>query len=154
MALVGSNLIQVLKYNLLEVIMKRIITFGTFDLLHIGHIRIIQRAAALGHHLVVGVSSDALNYKKKAIYPTYDQDDRMDIVRAIKGVDDVFLEESLELKRDYIKKYDAHTLVMGNDWAGKFDYLKDICEVTYLPRTEGISSTEIKSGIMALASNA
>jgi len=124
--------------------MKRVITFGTFDLLHIGHVRIIERAAALGHYLIVGVSSDALNFKKKQCYPAYSQYDRMSIVLALKGVDEVFLEESLEEKEKYIKHFKADILVMGDDWAGKFDHLSHCCEIIYLPRTPDISTSSIK----------
>ena len=98
-----------------------VITFGTYDLFHIGHLRILERAAALGNRLVVGVSTDALNYSKKSKYPVFPEADRAAIVGALKVVDEVFLEESLELKGEYIKKYKADLLVMGEDWAGKFD---------------------------------
>ena len=125
--------------------MKRIITFGTFDLLHIGHINILKRAKAEGDYLIVGVSSDALNFSKKNMLPIYNENDRLKIIESIKFVDEAFIEESLEKKREYIMKYKADELVMGDDWKGKFDELKDICEVVYLPRTEGISSTLIKS---------
>ena len=127
--------------------MKTIITFGTFDLLHIGHVNIIKRAAELGDKLIVGVSSDKLNYSKKKKYPVYSQSDRIEIVKAIKGVDEVFVEESLELKKEYILQFKADILVMGNDWEGKFDFCKDVCEVVYLPRTENISTTETKRKI-------
>ena len=127
--------------------MKTIITFGTFDLLHIGHVNIIKRAAELGDKLIVGVSSDKLNYSKKKKYPVYSQSDRIEIVKAIKGVDEVFVEESLELKKEYILQFKADILVMGNDWEGKFDFCKDVCEVVYLPRTDNISTTETKRKI-------
>jgi len=100
---------------------KTVITFGTFDLFHFGHLRIINRAAKLGTKLIVGVSSDALNYSKKQTYPTYSEHDRMSIVNAIKGVTSVFLEESLDLKRQYILEHKADILVMGDDWLGRFD---------------------------------
>jgi len=121
-----------------------VITFGTYDLFHIGHLRILERAAALGDRLVVGVSTDALNYSKKAKYPIFPEADRAAIVGALKVVDEVFLEESLELKGEYIKKYKADLLVMGEDWAGKFDMYRELCDVHYFPRTPGISTTEIK----------
>ena len=127
--------------------MKRVITFGTYDLLHIGHINIIKRAVHLGDYLIVGVSSDKLNFKKKKRKPVYSENDRLNIVKEIKGVNEVFLEESLELKKEYIEKYQADILVMGADWEGKFDFCNDICEVIYLPRTEDISTTEIKDRI-------
>ena len=122
--------------------MKTVITFGTYDLLHIGHINILNRSGEYGDKLVVGVSSDALNYKKKQKYPIYTESDRMNIINNIKIVDEVFLEESLELKKDYILKYNADILIMGDDWQGKFDHLNNICQVIYLPRTKEISTTK------------
>ncbi len=122
---------------------KTVITFGTFDVFHVGHLRVIERAAALGDRLVVGVSADALNERKKGRAPVFSQHERMEIVAALKPVDEVFVEESLEQKRDYILQYGAGVLVMGDDWAGKFDELDDICEVVYLPRTPAISTTAL-----------
>lgn len=121
----------------------KVITFGTFDMFHIGHLSIIERAKKLGVHLTVGVSSDALNFSKKQRYPICSEDDRMRIVRALACVDEVFLEESLELKADYIKKYNADCLVMGDDWENKFDHLQSLCKVVYLPRTPAISTTQL-----------
>ena len=123
---------------------RRVITFGTYDLFHIGHLRIIQRARALGTSLTVGVSSDALNISKKGVAPAICQEERVAIVSALRDVDEVFVEESLELKADYLRHYRADVLVMGHDWAGRFDHFREICEVVYLPRTEGVSSTAIK----------
>ncbi|HEB4872991.1 TPA: adenylyltransferase/cytidyltransferase family protein [Kluyvera ascorbata F0526] len=123
--------------------MKKVITFGTFDVFHVGHINIIERAASMGDYLIVGISSDALNYSKKGRYPIYSEGDRMKIIQSLKFVDEVFLEESLELKLDYIKKYGADLLVMGDDWKGRFDWVNSACEVIYLPRTPSISTTEI-----------
>lgn len=123
--------------------MKTIITFGTYDLLHVGHIRLLSRARELGDRLVVGVSSDNLNYSKKNKYPEFSEEERMEIISMIKGVDKVFLEESLELKASYLSEHEADILVMGDDWSGKFDHLKSICEVVYLPRTPSISTTAI-----------
>jgi glycerol-3-phosphate cytidylyltransferase len=123
--------------------MKTIITFGTYDLLHVGHIRLLSRAKELGDHLVVGVSSDNLNFAKKNKYPEFSEQERMEIIGMIKGVDEVFLEESLELKDSYIGDYNADILVMGDDWQGKFDHLQTICKVVYLPRTPSISTTAI-----------
>ena len=120
-----------------------VITFGTFDVFHVGHLRVIERAAALGDRLVVGVSADALNVSKKGREPVFSQDERLAIVGALRCVDDVFVEESLELKRDYIVAHGARTLVMGDDWSGKFDEFEDICRVVYLPRTPAISTTAI-----------
>lgn len=123
--------------------MRTIITFGTFDVLHIGHIRILERAKEYGERLIVGVSSDALNFSKKQRYPVYPESERCQIINALKCVNEVFIEESLELKADYIKKYNADALIMGNDWEGRFDMFKELCEVIYLPRTEGISTTQL-----------
>lgn len=125
-----------------------VITFGTFDLLHIGHINVINNSRKYGDKLVVGVSSDKLNYSKKQKYPVYNEKDRMSIIESLKGVDEVFKEESLDKKREYILKYKADILIMGDDWKGKFDEFSDICKVVYLPRTKGISSTSTKDKIM------
>ncbi len=122
---------------------QTVITFGTFDVLHVGHVRVLNRAAEYGDRLVVGVSSDALNLSKKGREPVFSQAERLAIVGALKPVDEVFLEESLELKRHYIEQYAADVLVMGDDWAGRFDELSDVCEVVYLPRTPAISTTAI-----------
>jgi len=122
---------------------KTVITFGTFDVFHVGHVRVLNRAAELGDRLVVGVSSDALNFAKKERYPVFTEDERMEIVANIKVVDAVFVEESLEQKRDYVVEHQADVLVMGDDWSGKFDFLTDICEVVYLPRTPSVSTTAI-----------
>lgn len=121
----------------------RVITFGTYDVFHLGHLRLLERAAALGDSLVVGVSSDQLNYTKKQRYPVYDQASRMTIVAALRCVDEVFLEESLERKREYILTHEADILVMGDDWTGRFDFCSDICQVVYLPRTPSISTTQL-----------
>lgn len=123
--------------------MKKVITFGTFDVFHVGHINILERAAQLGDHLVVGISSDSLNFSKKNRYPVYSQSDRVKIISSLKFVDETFIEESLELKRCYIERYMADVLVMGDDWQGRFDEFSDLCEVVYLPRTPSISTTEI-----------
>jgi glycerol-3-phosphate cytidylyltransferase len=123
--------------------MTRVITFGTFDVFHVGHLRILQRAKSLGAHLTVGVSSDKLNFSKKLRLPVYCEQERMDIVSAIRYVDEVFLEESLEEKGDYIRLYGADVLVMGDDWQGKFDGFSDLCKVEYLPRTPSVSTTEV-----------
>ncbi len=123
--------------------MKRVITFGTFDVFHIGHVNILERAAQLGDYLIVGVSSDALSFKKKQRYPLYSQDDRVKIISAMRCVDEVFIEESLEDKARYIEMKNADLLVMGDDWEGRFDWVKPWCEVVSLPRTPSISTTEI-----------
>lgn len=128
---------------------RTVITFGTFDVFHVGHLRVIERAASLGDRLVVGVSADALNLRKKGREPVFSQSERLEIVAALKPVDEVFVEESLELKRDYITTYAADVLVMGDDWAGRFDEFGDICEVVYLPRTPAISTTALIEKISA-----
>lgn len=122
---------------------RTVITFGTFDVFHLGHLRVIERARALGDRLVVGVSADALNMSKKGRLPVFSEAERLAIVAALKAVDEVFVEESLELKRSYIERFGADVLVMGDDWAGKFDEFRDLCEVVYLPRTPAISTTAL-----------
>ena len=131
---------------------RTVITFGTFDVFHVGHIRVLQRAAALGDRLVVGVSADALNVAKKGRAPVYTQDERMEIVASLRVVDEVFVEESLEKKRDYILEHHADVLVMGDDWEGKFDWVSDVCEVVYLPRTPSVSTTGLIEHIASLGS--
>ena len=120
-----------------------VITFGTFDLIHIGHIRILERAKQLGDKLVVGISSDNFSFSKKYKYPIYNENDRKKILDSIKFVDHVFIEESFEKKRQYILDNNADILVMGSDWEGKFDEFNDICKVIYLERTPSISTSEI-----------
>jgi choline-phosphate cytidylyltransferase len=120
---------------------KVVITFGTYDVFHIGHLRLLERARMLGGHLVVGVSSDELNVSKKGRAPVFSQDERLAIVHALRCVDATFVEESLEAKRSYLRHFHADILVMGDDWEGKFDHFSDICEVIYLPRTPSISTT-------------
>ena len=122
---------------------KRIITFGTFDIFHVGHINILERCASLGDTLIVGVSSDALNVSKKGRAPIYNQESRLKIIQSLGFVDEVFVENSLEKKREYIEFFKADILAMGDDWEGKFDEFKDICEVVYFPRTPSISTTEL-----------
>ena len=125
--------------------MKRVLTYGTFDLLHYGHINLLRRAKALGDYLVVAVSTDDFNeLKGKKAYHNYET--RKMMLEAVRYVDLVIPEENWEQKIDDVKKYDIDIVVMGSDWAGsdRFDYLKDYCEVVYLPRTEGVSTTQIK----------
>ena len=123
--------------------MRRVITFGTFDIFHVGHINILERAKALGDYLIVGVSSDALNRSKKGRNPVYSEADRVRIISSLRCVDEVFIEKSLELKGEYITEHNADLLVMGDDWAGRFDEFKSLCDVKYLIRTPSISTTEI-----------
>ena len=123
--------------------MKKVITFGTFDVFHIGHVSILERAKSYGDYLIVGVSSDELNLSKKGRKPIYSEKDRKKIIKSLSCVDEVFSETSLELKRQYINDFNADILIMGDDWKGKFDNHKDQCEVIYLPRTPSISTKEI-----------
>lgn len=126
--------------------MKRVITYGTFDLLHYGHIRLLKRAKALGDYLIVAVSSDSFNkLKGKKAYQSFET--RKKMLEAIRFVDLVIEENSWEQKISDIEKYDVDIFVMGDDWEGKFDYLSEHCKVRYLPRTKGISSTKIKADL-------
>lgn len=122
---------------------KTVITFGTFDMFHVGHLNVLRNAKAYGDKLIVGVSSDELNVSKKNRSPVCPYAERAAIIESIKYTDGVFEEKSLELKREYILEHCADVLVMGDDWRGKFDYLQDICDVVYVPRTPSISTSEI-----------
>lgn len=126
--------------------MKKIITYGTFDLLHKGHVRILQRAKAMGDHLTVCISTDEFNaIKGKKAYTSYE--DRKFILEAIKYVDEVIPETEWDQKISDVVDNKIDTFVMGDDWTGKFDFLSDYCEVIYLPRTDGISTTKIKKDL-------
>ncbi len=127
--------------------MKTVITYGTYDLLHVGHVNILRRARELGDRLVVGISSDEFNAikGKKSIFSFKE---RKQILEAVRYVDEVFAENNWEQKRDDIKKYNADIFVMGDDWTGKFDELSTLCQVTYLPRTEDISTTYLKNKVI------
>ena len=123
--------------------MKRVLTYGTFDLFHEGHVRILKRAKALGDYLIVAISSDEFNQLKgKKSVMSFEQ--RKEVVEAIRYVDLVIPEHNWDQKISDVQKYDVDVFVMGDDWTGKFDFLKDYCEVVYLPRTENISTTMIK----------
>ena len=130
-----------------DLFMKRVITYGTFDLLHYGHINLLRRAKAYGDYLIVALSTDEFNWneKHKKCYFSYEK--RKSLLEAIRYVDLVIPEENWEQKRTDVKEYHVDTFVMGDDWKGKFDFLKDYCEVVYLPRTEGISTTKIKQDL-------
>jgi glycerol-3-phosphate cytidylyltransferase len=126
--------------------MKTVITYGTFDVLHIGHIRLLQRARALGNRLIVALSTDEFNTgKNKSAFLNYEN--RKAVLESIRYVDMVIPEESWEQKTEDIKKYSVDIFVIGDDWKGKFDFLKTQCEVIYLKRTDGISSTKIRDSI-------
>ncbi|PVA10941.1 glycerol-3-phosphate cytidylyltransferase [Pelagivirga sediminicola] len=122
---------------------RTILTYGTFDLFHTGHVRLLARLADLGDRLIVGCSTDGFNASKgKLCVMPYEA--RVEILSACRHVDLVFPEESWDQKRGDIVKYGADVFAMGSDWTGKFDDLGDLCEVIYLPRTRDISTTEIK----------
>jgi len=125
--------------------MRRILTYGTYDLLHYGHIRLLKRAKALGDYLIVAISTDEFNeIKGKKAY--HDYETRREVLEAVRYVDLVIPERTWEQKRDDVAKYEVDVVVMGSDWKGNenFEKLRDICEVVYLDRTEGISTTKIK----------
>lgn len=129
--------------------MKTIITYGTFDLFHVGHVRLLNRLNNLGDRLIVGLSTDEFNTQKgKKALITYE--DRKEVLESIRCVDLVIPENSWEQKIEDIKKYDVQVFGIGDDWRGKFDYLGDYCEVVYLERTFGISSSSIKTLTSAL----
>lgn len=125
--------------------MKRVLTYGTYDLLHYGHIRLLKRARALGDYLIVAISTDEFNAGKgKKAYHSYET--RKEMLEAVRYVDLVIPEATWEQKIDDVRKYEVDVVVMGGDWKGsdRFEYLKDYCEVVYLDRTEGISTSQIK----------
>ena len=126
--------------------MKKVITYGTFDLFHYGHLRILKRARELGDYLIVAVSTDEFNAikNKKCTYP---YKHRSEIVKAIRYVDEVIPETCWEQKIEDIKNHNIDVFVMGDDWQGKFDFLQDYCEVVYLERTKNISTTQVKNEI-------
>ena len=125
--------------------MKRVITYGTFDLLHYGHINLLRRAKALGDYLIVGLSTDQFNWqeKQKKSYFTYEE--RKAMLEAIRYVDLVIPEETWDQKKTDVEKYHADVFVIGDDWKGKFDFLQDLCVVVYISRTPEISTTKIKT---------
>lgn len=128
--------------------MTTVITYGTFDLFHVGHVRLFSRAKALGSRLIVGVSSDEFNAKKgKKSLSTFAE--RCEVVAACRYVDDVFEEQNWEQKIEDIARFGASIFVMGDDWEKRFDYLSAYCKVVYLPRTIGISTTLIKNEIVS-----
>ena len=126
--------------------MKKVLTYGTYDLLHVGHVRLLKRAKALGDYLVVGLSTDEFNaLKHKTSFLSYDQ--RKVVLEAIRYVDEVIPEYDWEQKISDINKHNIDLFVMGDDWKEKFDFLKPHCEVVYLERTGGVSTTNIKEDI-------
>ena len=133
--------------------MKRVITYGTYDLLHYGHINLLRRAKQLGDYLIVALSTDQFNSKEKMKKTYFSYEERKSMLEAIRYVDLVIPEESWEQKRIDVKKYNADVFVIGNDWEGKFDFLKDLCTVIYLPRTEEISTSKIKDDLKIAKQN-
>jgi glycerol-3-phosphate cytidylyltransferase len=129
--------------------MKRVITYGTFDLLHYGHINLLRRAKALGDYLIVALSTDEFNSNMKHKYCYFSYAQRKELLESIRYVDLVIPEENWEQKSKDIALYQVDTFVMGDDWKGKFDFLKNQCEVVYLPRTKEISTTKIKADLHA-----
>lgn len=126
--------------------MKRVITYGTFDLLHYGHINLLRRAKEYGDYLIVALSTDDFNNNKnKKCYFPYEK--RKQLLEAIRYVDLVIPEETWEQKVSDVKEFRVDTFVMGNDWEGKFDFLKEHCEVVYLPRTPEVSTSQIKKDL-------
>lgn len=127
--------------------MKRVITYGTFDLLHYGHINLLQSAKQYGDYLIVALSTDEFNWneKQKKCYFTYEE--RRRLLEAIRYVDLVIPEENWKQKVTDVQEYHIDTFVMGDDWKGKFDFLKEYCDVVYLPRTPEISTTRIKKDL-------
>ena len=127
--------------------MKRVLTYGTFDLLHYGHINLLRRAKALGDYLIVAVSTDEFNWNEKGKKCYFSYEERKSMVEAIRYVDLVIPETCWDQKARDVAQYQVDTFVMGDDWKGKFDFLSDRCQVVYLPRTPEISSTKIKSDL-------
>lgn len=132
-----------------EIVMKKVITYGTFDLLHWGHINLLKRAKQLGDHLTVAISSDEFNeLKNKKSYHSFEN--RKMILESIRYVDEVIAENDWEQKVIDVQEKDIDVFVMGDDWEGKFDFLKEHCEVVYLPRTIGISTSKIKNDLFTV----
>lgn len=128
--------------------MKRVITYGTFDLLHYGHINLLRRAKQQGDYLIVALSTDEFNWSEKQKKCYFSYSERKQLLEAIRYVDLVIPEENWEQKRTDVHEYHVDTFVMGDDWEGKFDFLKEEgCEVVYLPRTPEISTTQIKKDL-------
>lgn len=125
--------------------MKRVITYGTYDLLHQGHINLLRRAKALGDYLIVGVTSDSFDRGRGKLNVRNNVLERVEAVKATGYADEIIIEDYLGQKIDDIQKYDVDIFAIGSDWEGKFDYLKEYCKVVYLPRTEGISSTMLRA---------
>ena len=133
--------------------MRKVITYGTYDLLHYGHVKLLQRAKALGDYLIVALSTDEFNWNEKQKKCYFSYEERKSLLEAIRYVDLVIPEESWEQKISDVKEFKVDTFVIGDDWEGKFDFLKDSCEVVYLPRTKEISTTKIKNDLLNKENN-
>ena len=127
--------------------MRKVITYGTYDLLHYGHVKLLQRAKALGDYLIVALSTDEFNWNEKQKKCYFSYEERKSLLEAIRYVDLVIPEESWEQKISDVKEFKVDTFVIGDDWEGKFDFLKEYCDVVYLPRTPEISTTQIKKDL-------
>ena len=129
--------------------MKKVITYGTYDLLHYGHINLLRRARELGDYLIVALSTDEFNWNSKGKKSYFSYEERKAMLEAVRYVDEVIPEENWDQKMTDVDKYGISVFTMGDDWKGKFDFLKEKCEVVYLPRTPEISSTQIKQDLGA-----
>lgn len=130
--------------------MKKVITYGTFDLLHYGHVNLLERAKKLGDYLIVVLSSDEFNWNEKHKKCYFSYNERKRLLESIRYVDLVIPETSWGQKVEDIKEFKVDTFVMGDDWKGKFDYLSEYCQVVYLPRTPEISTTQIKHDLQGV----
>lgn len=127
--------------------MKKVITYGTFDLLHYGHVNLLRRAKELGDYLIVALSTDEFNWNEKQKKCYFSYEERKKLLEAIRYVDLVIPENSWEQKVSDVQEFKVDIFVIGDDWTGKFDFLKDYCEVVYMPRTPEISTTQIKADL-------
>ena len=125
--------------------MKKVITYGTYDLLHQGHINLLRRAKELGDYLIVGVTNDSFDRDRGKLNVRNNVLERVEAVKATGFADQIIIEDYVGQKIDDIQKYDVDIFAIGSDWEGKFDYLNEFCKVVYLPRTEGISSTMLRA---------
>lgn len=130
--------------------MKTVITYGTFDLFHVGHVNLLKRARSLGDRLIVAVSTDEFNLQEKGKTTIVPYEHRVKVLESCRYVDLVIPESSWSQKEEDITEYQIDTFVMGDDWEGKFDDLKALCTVVYLPRTKNISSTAIKQAVAVI----
>ena len=130
--------------------MKKVITYGTYDLLHQGHINLLRRAKSLGDYLIVGVTSDSFDKGRGKLNVRNNVLERVEAVKATGYADEVIIEDYTGQKIDDIQRYGVDVFAIGSDWTGKFDYLKEYCQVVYLPRTEGVSSTQLRAELQSI----